>query len=138
MSKAIKIFHPVLQRSSSFIGLFFALIVLTGSCPLKQFIKSNLSISINAKSGSKNNHTVSINKENNALSCCFSFQETKLKKVPATQNTNPLDATFCDSSAEKGFAIHAFLDSAHDRYANYITPSPSTLPRFLKYRSIII
>lgn len=138
MSKATKIFHPVLQRSSSFIGLFFALILLTGSCPVKQFIKSNLSISINAKHGSKNNHTVSFNKDKNALSCCSTFQETKLKKVPAQQNTNPTHFTFCNTSAEKGFVIHAFLDGKHDRYATYTTPSPSTLPRFIEHRSIII
>ena len=138
MSKAKILFHPIVQRSSSFIGLFFALILLTSSCPIKQFLKSNSSITINTKHSSKNNHTVSINKENMAPSCCFSFQETKLKKVSAQQNTNPTDFTFCDYSAEKGFLIYTFLNGKHDRFITYTSPSTTTLPRFLKHRSILI
>ena len=138
MSNAKNNSYTIFKRSSSFVVLFFALLLLTGSCPIKQFLKSGIGSSIQSKTGNKNIHTVSINKKNQATNCCFSYQEKVSKKISNQQITNPQRFIFSDYSAERGFAIHSFLNGIHDRFFSEIPPFTSSLPRFLQHRRILV
>ncbi|MEO6683538.1 MAG: hypothetical protein ABIN48_12020 [Ginsengibacter sp.] len=139
MSIAKNIFHRILERSSSYAVLFFALLLLTGACPVKQFIKSTHGTSVNTQYGSKNNHTVSLKKGNERVSCCFINQQSALKKISNQLSTPSFQFIFSDYNAEKGFDLYYFLNGQHVKVFSY-TPAPSTtsLPRFLQTRRILV
>ncbi len=138
MSKAKNSSYHILKGSSSYVVLFFALLLLTGSCPIKQFLKSGNTSSIQLKHGNKNSHSVSIHKNNQGLTCCYSYQDKIVKKNTNLQTTNDQHFIFSDYSAEKGFTIHTFLNGKLDKVYSYSPVSTSSLPRFLQHRRILV
>ncbi len=139
MSKAKNSSYHILKRSSSYVVLFFALLLLTGSCPIKQFLKARNGSSIQFKPGNKNSQTVSIYKKNQGPNCCYSYKDKIVKKTSNVQNTNQQHFIFSDYSAEKGFVKHTFLNGEHDKIYSYSPASTSSsLPRFLQHRKILV
>ena len=138
MSNAKNSTYHILKGSSSYVVLFFALLLLTGSCPIKQFFKAANGSSIQFKHGNKNTHTVSVNKKNQGLNCCYSYQDKIVKKNSNAQNTNHHHYIFSDYSAAKGFVIHTFLNGIHGKVYSYSPSSTSSLPRFLRHRRILV